>query len=179
LTASLSAQITREQADNIVYEHIQNKMAHACYLYINENVKDESFFTITTEQAEVFTIHYPCWIYCVNEWLNEDKPYPSFLYFFVSKNCGKLLEVKTKNDSGPDDLTEWQILTSVKIENTSPDNIHSIKIYDLTGKQVFYASFPLNKNVYESGISFLLKGTYIFSLLNKDGKITNYKIIKR
>jgi hypothetical protein len=55
--------------------------------------------------------------------------------------------------------------------------IDGIKIYDLTGNQVFYKSFQ-GATDYKCNIAFLSKGFYIVNFLDKKGTITSNKIIK-
>ena len=64
---SLSAQITREQADTIMREHLQNGMLQHCSLYVNINVPSEKGIIITTSNDEVVKAKYACWTYYLDE----------------------------------------------------------------------------------------------------------------
>jgi len=105
-TTSLSAQITREQADEIVWQHIKNEVTPPYLLYVNVNTPSEGGITVTTFQEETFKAKYACWAYYLNE--NPGLTEPSqHRYLFVKENDGNLLEVITSNDMIPD-LTQWE-----------------------------------------------------------------------
>jgi hypothetical protein len=46
----LNAQITREQADIIVFEHLQNHVTSPYFLYVNVNLPSDEVITITTNK---------------------------------------------------------------------------------------------------------------------------------
>ena len=106
-TTSLSAQITREQADNIVLEHLQKEVPSPYLLYVNVNTPSTEEITLTTYNEENMKVKYACWAY----YLSEHPEVPETTrhrYLFVKENNGNLLEVITYNDLGPEDLTQWQ-----------------------------------------------------------------------
>jgi len=108
-TTSLSAQITREQADEIVWQHIKNEVTTPYSLYINTHAPSAEGIAVTTFQEETFKAKYACWAYYLNE--NPGLTEPSqHRYLFVKENDGNLLEVITSNDKVPD-LTQWAEVT--------------------------------------------------------------------
>jgi hypothetical protein len=147
---SLSAQITREQADKIVLEHLQNEVTLPYFLYVNVNAPSEAGIAVTTFQEETFTAKYACWAYYLNEYPEVTEP-TQHRYLFVKANDGNLLEVITSNDMIPD-LTQWIEVTTainelekhVKIY-PNPTNgelivengeltIENMEIFDLMGR---------------------------------------------
>ena len=100
-TTSLTAQITREQADSIVLEYIQKEVT----LYVNINTPNEEGITITTSNQETFKTKYACWAYYLDE--NESS---QRRYLFVKENNGNLLEIIAKNDISTNDLTQWTVV---------------------------------------------------------------------
>jgi hypothetical protein len=97
--ASLPAQITQEQADNIVLERLSREMLPYT-VYVKEDV--QTSITITTSVGESIELDYPCRVYYVSYAGNAGR------YLIVKESNGNLLEINTKNDAGPDNLTEWR-----------------------------------------------------------------------
>jgi len=101
LTA-LTAQITQEEADRVVWERMgQETLPYT--IYAKEGIQTE--MTITTSTEEVLELDYSCWVYYVNytgETNNNGR------YLIVNESNGNLLEVNTKNDVGPSDLAAWR-----------------------------------------------------------------------
>jgi len=97
---TLSAQISREQADQIVQQRLDNATKPYC-AYVQEEVQTE--FKITTTTGEVLELGHPCWIYYVS-YIGETNG----KYLIVKESNGNVLEVKAKNDDGPNDLTKWK-----------------------------------------------------------------------
>jgi len=98
---SLSAQITKEEADSIVIERMYAE-TKPCTIYAKEEV--QTGFEITTATSEVLELDYSCWVYYVNfTEIHNSK------YLIVRTSNGNLLEVNAKNDDVPD-LEEWRIL---------------------------------------------------------------------
>jgi hypothetical protein len=62
LATSLSAQITRKQADSIVKEYLQNEMITYSSLYVYVNLPNEEGIEITTSNEETFKVKYACWV---------------------------------------------------------------------------------------------------------------------
>ena len=123
--ASVSAQITRTQADSIVQEHIQNEQLQNCSLYVNINMPSVEGIVITTSNEETFKAKYACWTYYLNENPNINEP-SQHRYLFVKEDDGNLLEVITSNDIGLSDVSQW-----IPVEPTSVKEreVNSIKIY--------------------------------------------------
>jgi hypothetical protein len=95
---ALSAQITQEQADEIVLERMsQEQMTY--FLFAKEDVQEN--MTITTVRDEELELDYPCWVYYARY------PYDSS-YLIIKESNGNLLEVNVKRDTGPSDLTGWR-----------------------------------------------------------------------
>ena len=99
---SLSAQITQEQADEIVKERMQSELKFFT-LHAKEEV--QTGFEIITSIGETLELNYPCWVYYANY------PEETFgKYLIVKTDNGNLLEVNTKNDEKPDGLEDWRII---------------------------------------------------------------------
>jgi hypothetical protein len=137
LTASLSAQITREQADNIVYEYIQNAITQPYYLYAKDTVFTENGFSIDTGNGEFFSIRHPSWIYCLEELSNDIATFYLRRYLFVNKSNGNLFEVKTTANSSSDDrMIRWEVMniSTGKIiyhwKHLQPDSVYIIRNQD-------------------------------------------------
>jgi hypothetical protein len=63
LATSLSAQTTREQADSIVKEYLQNEMITYTSLRVHVNAPSEEGIEITTSNEETFKAKYACWVF--------------------------------------------------------------------------------------------------------------------
>ena len=195
---SLSAQITREQADKIVLEYLQDEVIPPYFLYVNTNAPSEAGIAITTHQEETFTAKYPCWAYYLNEFPDVNGPY-QHRYLFVKENDGNLLEVITSNDITPD-LTAWeevlpmgivetQGITSIRIYPNPTDSqltidngeltIENVEIFDLTGKTVGAHLYgrPNIDGTTTINVEFLPSGVYFVKITTENGTITQ-KIIK-
>ena len=72
LFSSISfAQITREQANEIIYQYIIDEELRTDFLllYTTDNLPNaEGISTITNYNNEIFSVEYPCWVYHINEW---------------------------------------------------------------------------------------------------------------
>ena len=193
-TASLLAQITREQADAIVREHIQKEVNRLNpILSVNNNAPSEEGIVLTTHQGETFKVKYACWVYFLNEYPDVNGP-AQRRYFFVKEDTGNLLEVITSNDFSPEGgLTAW---TNVNLftgladpkekSNQSPypnpvdewltipytGDYSRIEIHDLKGSCLFSGSLS-GKDACQLNVSFLSAGIY---MVNINGK--TYKIVK-
>ena len=99
--STLSAQITQQEADGIVQQRLDGE-TQPCTAYAKETVQAEGF-TVITATGEILELEYPCWVYYV-DYAGE----ANGKYMIVKENSGNLLEVKTKKDTGPDDLMEWR-----------------------------------------------------------------------
>ena len=125
---SLSAQITRKQADAIVWEHLQNEVTPPYLLYVNVNTPTAEGIAITTSQGEAMQAKYACWTYYLNE--NPVMSAPSqHRYLFVKEDDGNLLEVITSNDLVPE-LTDWTEVMPVGIDAPpSPSEGEDVRVY--------------------------------------------------
>ena len=103
LLSTLSAQITQQEADSIVQERLTQE-TKLYSLHAKETVQES--ITITTSTNEVIELEYPAWIYFVN--YTEET---NGKYLIVKESSGNLLEINTKKDNGPDDLSEWRLVT--------------------------------------------------------------------
>jgi len=97
---TLSAQISQEQADRIIIERLSDETKPYC-LYAQKEVQTE--FEITTATGEILELGYSTWVYYVS-YIGETNG----KYLIVKESNGNLLEVNTKNDAGPNDLTKWK-----------------------------------------------------------------------
>ena len=103
-TLSLTAQTTREQADTIVINYLQNKNIDYTFLHVNLNEPNAAGITITTSKGETFTAKYACWAYYLNDSISL-----RCRYLFVKEDNGNLLEVIANNDYKEYDSTLWEI----------------------------------------------------------------------
>ena len=198
---SLSAQVTREQADSIVLAHLQNAVTQPYLLYVNTNMPSAEGIAITTYAEEAFRAKYACWAYCLNE--NPDLNGPSqHRYLFVKADNGSLLEVITHHDLVPDASTSWELLSPVvKIEprsnvslrvypnpttgvlhvtRDSRDNRDEIEVYDVMGRKQCHASHVTRHENGEAvlDISHLPAGIYFLWIQTEKGVVTQ-KVIKK
>ena len=192
-TTSLSAQITREQADAIVWDYLQNEEMPSNYsLHVNVNTPNEDGFVVTTYKEETVKVKYACWVYFVRPNYIPAVALPvSYCYLFVKEDTGSLLEIITNNDFGPGGgLTAW---TTVKapsgIAEQKENNMQlypnpvdnwltipceentRIEIRDLKGS-LLYSGLLSGKDA-RLNVSFLNAGLYLVTVEEK-----TYKIIK-
>lgn len=179
-------QITREQADAIVKEHLQGEWVESNLLYINLNVPDAEGIALETSNAERFRAKYACWAYYLNE-----SEFSQCRYLFVKEDDGNLLEVIASNDLGQSDLTQWKAMgdsvgvvereenipilypnpTSGKltIENEQL-TIENVEVYDALGK-LLQSTIVNQKSEITIDVSHLEKGIYFLRMDNKVAKI--------
>ena len=183
---SLSAQVTREQADAIVLNHVQSEAVSPCTLYTNVNDPGGEGISITTSTGETFRAKYACWAY----YLDESEP-TQRRYLFVKEEGGSLLEVIASNDVSESDAS-WMAMamptgltgkeSSVRLLYPNPvgdlltlpcnSDQTRIEIYDLKGTRLFWGLLS-GENSCRLNVSFLNTGVYI---VNVSGE--TYKIIK-
>ena len=121
---SLSAQqVTREQADAVVNEHLQSEGIESNLLYINVNLPKAEGVSITTSNEETFRAKYACWTYYLNE-----SELSQCRYLFVKQDDGNLLEVIASNDAGQSDSTQWKTL-DVGIKELQGDEVTKLRVY--------------------------------------------------
>ena len=205
LFSSISlAQVTREQANEIVYKYIvEEELRTNCLLLYTTDIlpNTEGISTITNYNNEVFSVEYPCWVYHINEWMDVNGP--SFRrYLFVSKATGNIFEVKTRKDFGPSDpnLGNWQLIYSAInglpdtdsklgalyfpnpvgdfLEITCEKDFDYIVIFDLQGKQVFRETAKKYESIQKIDVSSLQKGFYIVNVFDATKNILSFKILK-
>ena len=184
-TTSLPALTTREQADEIVRNHLQSEATLSGVLYANVDEPAGESIAITTSNGESFTAQYACWVYCFKE--NTLRR-----YLFVAEDDGSLLEVIANNDISvlnsswqeidymPTGLAALESNVQSLYPNpvddwlTVPCNGESVRveIYDLKGTRLFSGTLS-GEDACRLNVSFLNAGVY---MLNVSGE--NYKIIK-
>jgi hypothetical protein len=202
---SLSAQITREQANEIVLQYIKTEITLPYLLYVNVNTPSEEGIAVTTFQEEVFNAKYTCWAYYLNE--NPELTEPArHRYLFVKENDGNLLEVITNNDLCPEDLTQWTEVTPTGLVDVEGNNgiliypnptsgqltidygqltIENVEIFDMLGKSVGNVETRLitspQSETGQSGIalniSHLPSGVYFVKIKTENG-IAVRKVVK-
>ena len=190
----LSAQITREQADQIVWEHLQKEVSQPYFLYANTHTPSVAGINITTSNAEVVKIKYASWAYYLNEFPVASGP-SQHRYLFVKEDNGNLLEIITTNDIVPD-LTEWELLLGIvdlKSEAISIypnpttgeltiDNgqltINNVEVFDIYGRKIHSSTLTSYLSPLTSiNISHLPSGIYFVKISTEAGEVVR-KVIK-
>ena len=191
---SLSAQITREQADAVVLEHIQKEVFLPYLLYVNVNIPSVAGITLTTHNEENMKVKYACWAYYLNE-NPEVSESARHRYLFVKENDGNLLEVITYNDLGPADLTQWELVSlgvndfgksdiriypnpttgELRVDCRDAINrVSSVEIFDIYGRKVLEPSLTVLQSY---DLTVFPAGIYFVKITTDAGIITK-KIIK-
>ena len=206
LFSSISfAQITREQANEIILEYIIDEELRTDYLllYTIDNLSNaEEITTITNYNNETFSVGYPCWAYYINEWYDVNGPYFR-RYLFVNKADGNILEIKTRKDFGPSNpsLENWQLIYSAIsglpninselgifyfpnpvndfLEITCEKDFEYIVIFDLQGKKILQETSKKHESIQKFDVSSLHKGFYIVNIFDTTKKILSFKILKK
>jgi hypothetical protein len=186
-TTSLSAQITRQQADAIARDYVQNNLPQpAGTLYVKDNASAVAGIEITTSNDESLRAAYACWAY----YINENEPLQR-RYFFVNGTDGNLLEVIASADVSPMDET-WAAMDATgggaavqtwhaaslpypnPVNNllTLPCNGENtpVEIYDLKGTRLF-SGILSDENACQLNVSFLNAGVYMVNVLGETFKI--------
>ena len=197
-TTPLFAQITREQADAIVWEHIQNEISAPYHLYVNINLPSDEEINITTNNEENVKVKYACWAYYLNEFPDINGP-SQHRYFFVKENNGNLLEIITTHDVVPN-LTEWDMLLGVndlKKEaitvypnpttgvlnliqesiNNEQLTINNIEIFDIYGKKHQVSNLKSQISNQQINIAHLPAGIYFVKITTEVGSAIQ-KVVK-
>ena len=189
---SLSAQITKEQADEIVKVHLDTELTEPYILYFNTNSPSEEGIEIKTTCHETVTIKYACWAYFLYESEGADA-IPRCRYLFVKEDSGSLLELITTNDLGPDDMDIWKTQlgmvdgmgrTLLPYPNPVSDILTipgtgssmRVEIYDLRGTLIL-SEILLEQDTNCLNISSLDAGIYVLSVYGETGTF-NYKFVK-
>ena len=133
---SLTAQISREQADEIVIE-----IATYHINYISCDTKPPTLFakdgpladtfTVVTSTGEKLELKYACWVY----FLKYDEGSKG-KYLIVKESNGNILEVNTKNDERVEDLEDWRKLLPIETPFTE---------YSLAGTSCQWINFESDK----------------------------------
>jgi len=193
---SLSAQITQEQADKIVWKHVQNEATLPYLLYVYNHAPSAEGIMIMTYNEEIVKVKYACWAYYLNENPEASEPC-QHRYLFVKEDNGNLLEIITSNDLGQEDLTEWlpvplsaidkeenyscvvypnPVRDELKIENGKL-KIENIEIHNVVGQKqkiIFNFQFSTFNSI---DISHLPAGIYFVKITTETHTQTQ-KIIK-
>ena len=118
----LQAQITWQEADGIVLEHIKREQQfNIVNVYAKAGV--QTGMTIITIAGETIELDYACWIYYIQH-TGADR------YLVVNGSNGNLMEVNTTNNAKPDDLAEWRVVDpAVGIQSlyNEPAIVHEVK----------------------------------------------------
>ena len=108
---TLSAQVTKEEATEIVTERLSTE-TRPFTLFAKEDLQAEGY-TIETSNTEILELDYPVWIYYVS-YTSETKS----KYLIVKEENGNLLEINIKNSDDLGDLTSWEkILINLPYEH--------------------------------------------------------------
>jgi hypothetical protein len=104
---SLHAQVTQEQAGEIVIEYL-NDVTGDFTLYTKEEL--QTVFEITTVTGEILELDYRCWVYyaSITDEMNGK-------YLIVKESNGNILEINTRNDDRPEDLEDWIFVIPIDI----------------------------------------------------------------
>ena len=185
-TVSLSAQITREQANAILLNHLQG-LTQPYDLYYNSNLPSEGApIAVTTSNGETFRVKYACWAYFLNESAQRR-------YLFVKEDGGSLLEVIASNDQSELD-NAWLAMDNIpaglsgskgnSLKQLYPNPVGDVltlpchgentrvEIYDLKGARLF-SGLLSGEDACQLNVSFLNAGVYT---VTASGEM--YKIIK-
>ena len=193
--STLPAQITREQADAIVFEHIQNEVTTPYLLYVNANLPSEEGIFLTTYNEENMKVKYACWAYYLNEHPEVSEP-TQHRYLFVKENDGNLLEVITSNNLGQEDLTQWELVSlgvvsieksdirifpnpttgEFKVQEFNSSKVQGIEIFDIYGRK-FFEQKEILTVLQSYDLTGFPAGIYFIKITTETGIITK-KIIK-
>jgi len=101
--AALTAQITREQADQIAIEYLGEQSSDFT-IYSKDTLQVDGI-TIATSTGELLELEYPCWVYYVHFTGKTNNK-----YLLIKESNGNVLEINTKNDDGIQDLEKWRVV---------------------------------------------------------------------
>jgi hypothetical protein len=200
---SLSAEVTREQADAIILEYIQNEVTWNYVLVRNNNLPGEDgkisvTWNNSSLHVESLNVEYPCWVYCIYNPTVDGLH--TILFLFVSKEDGSLLEVKNKQAYGAN-VENWMVIAEGGINVTEKVNkssnivispnpvsdrlniisdtgISRVEIYDSSGRMLLVEPVQ-NETNYSLNLSSLPEGWYLLNIVDATGKkIKEHKLIK-
>ena len=203
------AQISREQADEILLNYVMNNedirkdVLGISTTDVLPNAKGISTITIYASPGryETFSVEYPCWVYFLYEWMDINCCRP-FRYLFVDKATGSVMEIKKMGSPHEPSPKDWRPLYSAvtglfeinrELEKTiyfsnlvdeiltitSKKDFEQIKIFDLQGQQMFQALFQPNNSIQTFDVSVLRQGIYVMQILGRDKNVLNFKIVKK
>ena len=200
------AQVTREQANEIIFQYIIDEEMRTDVLLLSTIdilPNTEGVSTITTHISghyETFSIEYPCWVYHIYEWMDANCCRPH-RYLFVNKVTGNVLEVKTKGSLHEPGHENWQVIYSAVsglsdidsglevsyfpnpvtdfLEITCKKNFEYITIFNLQGEQVWQKTFKKQESIQKIDISSLIKGFYIVTISDMTKNLLSFKIFKK
>jgi len=113
--STLSAQITREEADEIVLERMSREIPPYT-VYAETDGREGAI--ITTSAGEVIELDYACWVYYIRNAIPINESPTSGRYLIVNKNSENLLTIHTKDDFGANDMAAWRIVTEETLKGT-------------------------------------------------------------
>jgi hypothetical protein len=198
----LPAEVTREQADAIILEYIQDEVTGDYMLLRNDNPPSEDgSISVTWENnslhPESLSIEYPCWVYFIqNPKINGPS---TILFLFINREDGSMLEVKHKQAFGVN-MENWTEITKTSetkevnknrnvaispnpvsdyLNITSDTGISRIEIYDSSGQMLLVEPIQNDTN-YRLNISSLPKGSYLLNIFDTTGEkdVKGHKLIK-
>jgi hypothetical protein len=102
--SALQAQITKEQADEIVKYRMVNE-TQPFTVFAKENLQTEGI-TILTSSGEEIELDYSCWVYYVKNFSSKNNN----SYLIVKEHSGNLLEVNVWDTVVPNGLNEWRTI---------------------------------------------------------------------
>jgi len=181
---SLYAQITREQADEIVFQYIQTEIASPYLLYGYAPEPSEEGMIINTLQQEIIEVEYACWAYYINEFPNQSVPC-QHRYLFVKEDDGNLLEVITAYDLGVTDFTDWVLsvihnatlsalsVSEGELEPAFSSEVFNYEVNVTDAEAITIAAIPTHANATVSGAgTFELEGgenVFTIQVVAEDG----------
>ena len=125
--AALSAQITQEDADEIVREHMRHKTElFYTVVYAKKGIQKNT--TITSRAGEILELDYDCWLY-FSHTFREGTSYviEKTRYLTVNESTGNLFEINAKSDGRfplPNDFADFAEWRPVAIEEHALANTH-------------------------------------------------------
>ena len=194
---SISAQITREQADIIAIDYAKTKgVSETFRLFVNPDTPNEEGFSMTTLKEETIKAKYACWVYFIGFDVAcpecDGCPCPHH-FLFIKEDNGSVLEVITNYELiGVASPWSWELVKQsglIEVENVvkqlypnpvsdwlnlpcKGENLQ-VDIYDLNGSRLF-SEMLLRENACQLNVSFLKTGVYV---VNVNGE--TYRIIKK
>jgi len=109
LSTALTAQVSKEQADDIVQRYIEIEINNYYWLYFNENIADNNgATTLFNWKKEPISDDNSCFVYFIDEHPYANWAHPC-RYLLVNKNSGQLHVIKTKTP--PEKLGTWEMIT--------------------------------------------------------------------